>query len=120
MDSTSPYPSLLAPFTLAGKRLKNRVVHASMTTRFGVNMHVTDALVQYHANRARGGAALIVTEPLSMARHQTIDYKVRAWNDDDIDGAMAGNLCRCATYMRIRQGIKRAAAISAGSQEAAR
>ena len=40
--------------------------------------------------------------------------------DDDIDGAMAGNLCRCATYMRIRQGIKRAAAISAGSQEAAR
>ena len=86
MDSTSPYPSLLAPFTLAGKRLKNRVVHASMTTRFGVNMHVTDALVQYHANRARGGAALIVTEPLSMARHQTIDYKVRAWNDDDIDG----------------------------------
>jgi len=41
-------------------------------------------------------------------------------NDDDIDGAMAGNLCRCATYMRIRQGIKRAAAISAGSQEAAR
>ena len=39
--------------------------------------------------------------------------------DDDIDGAMAGNLCRCATYMRIRQGIKRAAAIAAGGKEAA-
>jgi isoquinoline 1-oxidoreductase alpha subunit len=38
--------------------------------------------------------------------------------DDDIDGAMAGNLCRCATYMRIRQGIKRAAAIAAGGKEA--
>jgi isoquinoline 1-oxidoreductase alpha subunit len=40
--------------------------------------------------------------------------------DDDIDGAMAGNLCRCATYMRIRQGIKRAAAIAAGGKEATR
>ncbi len=40
-------------------------------------------------------------------------------SDDDIDGAMAGNLCRCATYMRIRQGIKRAAAIAAGGKEAA-
>ncbi len=86
MDSISPYPSLLAPFTLAGKRLKNRVVHASMTTRMGENMRVTERLIQYHANRARGGAALIVTEPLSMARHQSIEYKVRAWNDDDIDG----------------------------------
>lgn len=29
--------------------------------------------------------------------------------DDDIDGAMAGNICRCATYQRIRQAIKDAA-----------
>jgi 2,4-dienoyl-CoA reductase-like NADH-dependent reductase (Old Yellow Enzyme family) len=86
MDNTSPYPSLLAPLTLAGKKLKNRVMHASMTTRFGEDRHVTDRLIQYHANRARGGAALIVTEPLSMARHQNIDYKVRVWNDDNIDG----------------------------------
>ena len=31
--------------------------------------------------------------------------------DADIDGAMAGNLCRCATYLRIRAGIKKAAAL---------
>jgi len=30
--------------------------------------------------------------------------------DADIDAAMAGNLCRCATYLRIRAAIKRAAA----------
>jgi len=30
--------------------------------------------------------------------------------DDDIDSAMAGNLCRCATYVRIRAAIKDAAA----------
>jgi isoquinoline 1-oxidoreductase alpha subunit len=29
--------------------------------------------------------------------------------DDEIDAAMNGNLCRCATYLRIREGIKRAA-----------
>jgi aerobic-type carbon monoxide dehydrogenase small subunit (CoxS/CutS family) len=31
--------------------------------------------------------------------------------DADIDAAMAGNLCRCATYLRIREGIKKAAAL---------
>jgi isoquinoline 1-oxidoreductase alpha subunit len=30
--------------------------------------------------------------------------------DADIDGAMAGNVCRCGTYGRIREGIKQAAA----------
>jgi isoquinoline 1-oxidoreductase alpha subunit len=29
--------------------------------------------------------------------------------DDDIDGAMAGNICRCATYHRIRMAIHQAA-----------
>jgi isoquinoline 1-oxidoreductase alpha subunit len=30
-------------------------------------------------------------------------------SDTDIDTAMSGNICRCATYVRIRTGIKRAA-----------
>jgi len=29
--------------------------------------------------------------------------------DADIDQAMAGNICRCGTYIRIREGIKHAA-----------
>lgn len=29
--------------------------------------------------------------------------------DEDIDAAMSGNVCRCATYVRIRAAIKRAA-----------
>jgi len=33
--------------------------------------------------------------------------------DADIDAAMDGNLCRCATYLRIRQAIHRAATMSA-------
>ena len=32
-------------------------------------------------------------------------------SDKDIDAAMAGNICRCATYVRIRQAIKDAAGV---------
>lgn len=32
-------------------------------------------------------------------------------SDADIDAAMSGNLCRCGTYPRIRQAIKRAAVL---------
>jgi isoquinoline 1-oxidoreductase subunit alpha len=31
-------------------------------------------------------------------------------DDADIDAAMAGNICRCGTYVRIREAIKQAAA----------
>ncbi len=31
--------------------------------------------------------------------------------DKEIDEAMQGNICRCGTYQRIRQGIKRAAEV---------
>jgi len=34
--------------------------------------------------------------------------KNRHPSDADIDGAMAGNICRCATYVRIRAAIKEA------------
>jgi isoquinoline 1-oxidoreductase subunit alpha len=36
--------------------------------------------------------------------------RIPAPNDADIDAAMAGNICRCGTYMRIRAAIKEAAA----------
>jgi isoquinoline 1-oxidoreductase alpha subunit len=42
--------------------------------------------------------------------------------DEDIDNAMAGNVCRCGTYLRIRAGIHRAAelATASNSKEAAK
>jgi aerobic-type carbon monoxide dehydrogenase small subunit (CoxS/CutS family) len=39
-------------------------------------------------------------------------------SDQDIDEAMAGNICRCATYYRIRAGIHRAAEIASGKEVA--
>ena len=35
--------------------------------------------------------------------------------DADIDAAMAGNICRCGTYQRIRTAIRRAAEIKSGA-----
>jgi isoquinoline 1-oxidoreductase alpha subunit len=33
-------------------------------------------------------------------------------DDQDIDAAMAGNICRCGTYVRIRAAIKKAAGVA--------
>jgi isoquinoline 1-oxidoreductase subunit alpha len=40
--------------------------------------------------------------------------------DADIDGAMNGNICRCATYLRIRQAIHRAAELKGEATQAGR
>jgi xanthine dehydrogenase iron-sulfur cluster and FAD-binding subunit A len=32
-------------------------------------------------------------------------------SNEDIDRAMNGNVCRCGTYLRIREGIHKAAAM---------
>ena len=39
-------------------------------------------------------------------------------SDRDIDAAMNGNICRCATYNRIRTAIKKAAGLPTDTQEA--
>jgi isoquinoline 1-oxidoreductase alpha subunit len=38
-------------------------------------------------------------------------------SDSDIDAAMSGNICRCGTYVRIREAIKQAARGSVASPQ---
>ncbi|TNF70465.1 MAG: (2Fe-2S)-binding protein, partial [Bacteroidetes bacterium] len=33
-------------------------------------------------------------------------------SDEEIEGAMSGNICRCGTYVRIKEAVKKAAANS--------
>ncbi|MDP6692466.1 MAG: NAD(P)-binding protein [Alphaproteobacteria bacterium] len=86
MTDSDDFTALFTPFTLAGKTLRNRVTHASMSTLSTPEGRVTERLIQYHANRAKGGAALSVTEPLGMMRHQAGIARVQVWRRDDGDG----------------------------------
>lgn len=52
----------------------------------------------------QGGQIMTAATLLQETAHPT---------DAEIDDAMAGNLCRCAAYQRIRAGIHRAAEIAA-------
>ena len=69
------YPLLLEPITLAGRTVRNRVVHASMSTRFTQNQEIHPRMVRYHANRAAGGVGMIVTEPLNVLPWQQRSHR---------------------------------------------
>ncbi|MFD4668744.1 FAD-dependent oxidoreductase [Lentzea sp. NPDC058450] len=58
------WPRVFSPVEIGGVRLRNRVFVSAHTTNFGQDFLPTDRHVAYHAERARGGAGLIVTEPL--------------------------------------------------------
>ncbi len=55
------YPHLLAPLTVAGYTLRNRLVMGSMHTGLEDRARDYPRLAAYFAERARGGAALLVT-----------------------------------------------------------
>jgi hypothetical protein len=82
----SPYPLMFSQIQMGGRRLRNRLVHAAMSTRYAANREVTPKLIDYHANRARGGAAMIVTEPLGMTPWQTDHRRVAVYGQDNLDG----------------------------------
>ncbi len=60
-QSRSPYPHLLQPITIGSTTLRNRVVMGSMHTGLEDRAKHVPELAAYFAERARGGAGLIVT-----------------------------------------------------------
>ncbi len=82
-------PRLLEPVALGGLRLRNRIAHAAVTTRYADAGRVTPRLIAYHAARARGGAALLVTEPMNLLPSQGAPHKVRAHDPANFTGLEA-------------------------------
>lgn len=82
---TTLYPHLFLPWRQGRLNLRNRIVHAAMTTRRVFAQTPTLEMVRYYQNRAAGGAAMVVTEPLNTARIQSRGHYVRVWNDDNLD-----------------------------------
>src|SRR5712664_4924751 len=95
-----PVRSCLLPVSAVGNR--------AVTTIEGIGASPTGAQVQKawldleviqcgycQSGQIMSAAALLATTPNP--------------DDSDIDAAMAGNICRCGTYVRIRAAIKQAA-----------
>ena len=79
------YPKLFSPITLGGVTLRNRIIHASIVTKYVQRHQPTDKLINYYRSRALGGAAAIVTEPIAMTEHNRIASRLRAWDDRGFD-----------------------------------
>ena len=91
-----------------------KVTGAAITTIEGLSAQVTHPLQQAwqeidvaqcgycQAGQIMTAAALLASNPRP--------------NAEQIDTAMNGNICRCGTYLRIREGVARAAAIAAGAR----
>jgi len=100
MEDGQPYPHLFSPFTLAGRRMKNRVAHIAIFTMMSPGGQVSDKHIQYCVNRAKGGAGMIIAEPVNMAPHQHVHFKVNARDDGALDSlkrwaaAVEGEDCR--------------------------
>ena len=71
MEKKQKYPRLFSPVDIGSVCLKNRVVHAAITTGLTTDGTISNGLLNYCASRARGGAAAIILEPSNMHPGQT-------------------------------------------------
>ena len=94
MVETEAYPLLFSPLQVGPWRLKNRIVHASMSLRYRAAHGMHPGYHQYYLNRARGGAAMVITDPVGFLPSQGPE-RLCAWND-----SMADDLCRFAQAIR--------------------
>ena len=105
----SDFKYMAAPLRRGRLALRNRIVHASILTRFAQGEDVTGALLRYHGARAAGGAAMIITEavnalPLQAGRGAYLN----AWSDAGLDGlkrlagAVRAHDCRILAQLQER------------------
>jgi isoquinoline 1-oxidoreductase alpha subunit len=96
----APVRSCLLPIGSLGRR--------AITTIEGVGASAAGAKIQkawldvevIQCGYCQSGQIMSATALLNTTPHPS---------DADIDAAMAGNICRCGTYLRIRAAIKHAA-----------
>ena len=62
----SEYPILFSPLPVGPITLRNRIVNSAHQTGFARQGEYTEQLIEYHRERARGGAALIVSQATSV------------------------------------------------------
>ena len=100
---------IAAPLRKGRLQLKNRIVHAAILTRFAKNERATERLIAYHTNRARGGAAMIITEavnalPMQAGRAHYLNAHSEAGIDDlsRLAAAVHHHDCRILAQLQER------------------
>jgi isoquinoline 1-oxidoreductase alpha subunit len=97
----SPVRSCVTPVSAVGAR-RITTIEAIGATRTGAKVQKAWLdLEVVQCGYCQSGQIMSATALLDTTPHP---------NDADINAAMAGNICRCGTYVRIRDAIKRAAA----------
>ncbi|MGI9475219.1 MAG: oxidoreductase, partial [Hyphomicrobiaceae bacterium] len=103
------FSHLSAPLCSGRLELKNRIVHAAILTRFAESERATERLIAYHANRARGGVAMIITEavnalPMQAGRSHYLNAHSEAGIADlaRLADAVHGHDCRILAQLQER------------------
>jgi dimethylglycine catabolism A len=60
------FPLLFSPLQVGGRTLANRIALAATLTNFGAGHRITERWIDFLAERAKGGAAMIVTEIIAV------------------------------------------------------
>jgi 2,4-dienoyl-CoA reductase-like NADH-dependent reductase (Old Yellow Enzyme family) len=66
MTDNRHFPHLFSTLKVGGRILRNRVVLAATLTNYGLGHRVTDRWINFLAERAKGGAGMIVTEIIAV------------------------------------------------------
>lgn len=87
------YNNLLQPISIGDVEVKNRFVMLPMTTELVDNYYITDAIVDFYEQRARGEVGLIEVGSVYVSdlfdttpRYYTTTGAVGAWDDSFIPG----------------------------------
>ncbi|MEC8053007.1 MAG: FAD-dependent oxidoreductase, partial [Pseudomonadota bacterium] len=62
----SPYPHLFSPLRVGARTLRNRICLPATVTNFAAANMITERWTQFLVERARGGAAMVVTEVVAV------------------------------------------------------
>ena len=85
--SEQDYSVLFRPGAIGGLALKNRLVMAPMGNALADdNGYLTDAMLAYYRERARGGVGLIVTQCVSVNREDMMPYSLGLYDESFIPG----------------------------------
>jgi 2,4-dienoyl-CoA reductase-like NADH-dependent reductase (Old Yellow Enzyme family) len=66
MTDNPHFPRLFSPLRIGERTLRNRIALAATLTNYGVGHRITERWIDFLAERAKGGCALIVTEVIAV------------------------------------------------------